>query len=79
MSTLKYNFGVYSAIKNYCCERKNTKINRTINVFFFIRILGLRRVPLAVGRKVNLKQEVIPVASQALLNTFYKGLFVIGA
>ncbi|PVD22218.1 hypothetical protein C0Q70_18024 [Pomacea canaliculata] len=41
-------------------------------VFKPMWILGLRRVPLAVGRKVNLKQEVIPVASQALLNTFYK-------
>ncbi|XP_025112699.1 glycosaminoglycan xylosylkinase-like [Pomacea canaliculata] len=46
--------------------------NAEVAAFHLSRILGLRRVPLAVGRKVNLKQEVIPVASQALLNTFYK-------
>ena len=36
------------------------------------RILGLRRTPIAVGRTVSLSREVIPVASQELLQTFYE-------
>lgn len=32
----------------------------------------MRRVPLTVGRKINLKREVMPVASPELLKTFSK-------
>ena len=37
----------------------------------FSRLLGYRSTPLAVGRVINLKQEIIPVATKELLATFY--------
>ncbi|PVD22219.1 hypothetical protein C0Q70_18025 [Pomacea canaliculata] len=36
------------------------------------RVLGLRRVPVTVGRRVRVKQELALVASQQLLKTFYQ-------
>ena len=43
---------------------------------FFSRVLEFRRTPLAVGRRINLKLEIIPVASEKLLKTFYtKGIY----
>lgn len=43
------------------------------HVTFFspqIRILGFRRAPLVVGRFVNLRTEIKPVATEQLLGTF---------
>lgn len=34
------------------------------------RILGFRRAPLVVGRYVNLRTEIKPVATEQLLSTF---------
>lgn len=34
------------------------------------RILGFRRAPLVVGRYVNLRTEIKPVATDQLLSTF---------
>jgi hypothetical protein len=35
-------------------------------------ILGFRRSPLVVGRKISLRREVMPVADQELIETFYQ-------
>ncbi|PVD22221.1 hypothetical protein C0Q70_18027 [Pomacea canaliculata] len=45
--------------------------NAEIASFHLSRILNIRRVPLAVGRLLNLRGEVIPVATQSLMETFY--------
>lgn len=37
---------------------------------FNTRILGFRRAPLVVGRYINLRTEVKPVATEQLLSTF---------
>lgn len=34
------------------------------------RILGFRRAPLVVGRYINLRTEIKPVATEQLLSTF---------
>lgn len=39
-------------------------------VFNAIRILGFRRAPLVVGRYINLRTEIKPVATDQLLSTF---------
>nr|XP_006822578.1 PREDICTED: glycosaminoglycan xylosylkinase-like [Saccoglossus kowalevskii] len=48
--------------------------NSEIAGFHLDRILGFRRAPLVVGRHVDLKKEIIPVASDRLLQTFFKGV-----
>lgn len=43
-------------------------------LFPFLRLLGFRKVPITVGRQINLAKEVSPVASEKLLKTFsYRG------
>ena len=44
-------------------------------VIIIFRLLHYRCVPLAVGRVIDLKREIIPVATKALLDYFYiKGM-----
>lgn len=35
------------------------------------RVLGLRRVPLTVGRVIDLEDDILPVATERLRNTFF--------
>ncbi|KAG7260114.1 hypothetical protein CRUP_031397 [Coryphaenoides rupestris] len=44
--------------------------NAEVAAFHLDRILGFRRAPLVVGRFVNLRSEIKPVATDQLLNTF---------
>ncbi|XP_042191915.1 glycosaminoglycan xylosylkinase isoform X2 [Callorhinchus milii] len=44
--------------------------NAEVSAFHLDRILGLRRAPLVVGRCINLRTEIKPVASEQLLSTF---------
>ncbi|XP_014663876.1 PREDICTED: glycosaminoglycan xylosylkinase-like [Priapulus caudatus] len=44
--------------------------NGEIAAFHLGRILGLRRIPVAVGRRINLTSELMPVAELRLLETF---------
>uniref|UniRef100_A0A8D2B815 FAM20 C-terminal domain-containing protein n=1 Tax=Sciurus vulgaris TaxID=55149 RepID=A0A8D2B815_SCIVU len=44
--------------------------NAEVAVFHLDRILGFRRAPLVVGRFVNLRTEIKPVATEQLLSTF---------
>jgi hypothetical protein len=46
--------------------------NAEVAAFHLSVLLGLRRSPLTVGRKVNLRREVMPVATSDLLETFYQ-------
>jgi hypothetical protein len=46
--------------------------NAEVAAFHLSVLLGLRRSPLTVGRKVNLRREVMPVATNDLLETFYQ-------
>nr|CAD7431447.1 unnamed protein product [Timema monikensis] len=46
--------------------------NAEVAAFHLAVLLGLRRSPLTVGRKVNLRREVMPVATDNLLDTFYQ-------
>jgi len=46
--------------------------NAEVAAFHLSVLLGLRRTPLTVGRKVNLRREVMPVATNDLLETFYQ-------
>ncbi|XP_038046244.1 glycosaminoglycan xylosylkinase-like isoform X2 [Patiria miniata] len=41
-----------------------------IAAFHLDRVLGFHRAPIVVGRRINLRTEIKPVASQSLLNTF---------
>ncbi|XP_076064914.1 glycosaminoglycan xylosylkinase-like isoform X2 [Oratosquilla oratoria] len=43
-----------------------------IAAFHLSRLLGLTMVPLAVGRKVSLRHQILPVASRRLAATFFK-------
>ncbi|KAG8193632.1 hypothetical protein JTE90_002890 [Oedothorax gibbosus] len=45
--------------------------NGEIAAFHLNRLLGLCRTPLTVGRVVNLRTEVLPVASESLSKTFF--------
>ncbi|KAF5916665.1 glycosaminoglycan xylosylkinase isoform X1 [Diceros bicornis minor] len=44
--------------------------NAEVAAFHLDRILGFRRAPLVVGRFVNLRTEIKPVATEQLLSTF---------
>lgn len=46
--------------------------NGEVAAFHLSTLLGLRRVPLTVGRKINLHREVLPVAAPELAQTFYQ-------
>lgn len=46
--------------------------NGEIAAFHLSRLLGLPTVPLAVGRRVSLKKQILPVASRRLSETFLK-------
>ncbi|KAJ9582458.1 hypothetical protein L9F63_003151, partial [Diploptera punctata] len=46
--------------------------NAEVAAFHLSTLLGLRRSPLTVGRKINLRREVMPVATTDLLDTFYQ-------
>ncbi|PRD30716.1 UNVERIFIED_CONTAM: Glycosaminoglycan xylosylkinase [Trichonephila clavipes] len=45
--------------------------NGEIAAFHLNRLLGLCRCPLTVGRVINLRTEVLPVASESLSKTFF--------
>ncbi|XP_048777828.1 glycosaminoglycan xylosylkinase-like [Ostrea edulis] len=45
--------------------------NGEIAAFHLNRIMEFRRTPLVVGRKINLKSEIIPNGSEQLLKTFF--------
>lgn len=45
--------------------------NGEIAAFHLNRLLGLCRTPLTVGRLINLKTEILPVASESLQKTFF--------
>lgn len=44
--------------------------NAEVAAFQLASLLGLRRVPLTAGRKVNLLRDIMPVATKSLLKTF---------
>ncbi|XP_006005129.1 glycosaminoglycan xylosylkinase [Latimeria chalumnae] len=44
--------------------------NAEVAAFHLDRVLGFRRAPLVVGRHVNLRTEIKPVATEQLLSTF---------
>ncbi|XP_054272069.1 glycosaminoglycan xylosylkinase [Macrosteles quadrilineatus] len=44
--------------------------NGEVAAFHLSWLLGLRRAPLTVGRRIDLRQEVMPVATNELLKTF---------
>lgn len=44
--------------------------NAEVAAFHLDRILGFRRAPLVVGRHINLRTEIKPVATEQLLSTF---------
>ncbi|XP_051003593.1 glycosaminoglycan xylosylkinase [Acomys russatus] len=44
--------------------------NAEVAAFHLDRILGFRRAPLVVGRYINLRTEIKPVATEQLLSTF---------
>lgn len=46
--------------------------NGEVAAFHLSTLLGLRRVPLTVGRKVSLRREVLPVATPELAQTFFQ-------
>ncbi|KAK7873562.1 hypothetical protein R5R35_008802 [Gryllus longicercus] len=46
--------------------------NAEVAAFHLSILLGLRRCPLTVGRKVNLRSEIMPVATDDLFDTFYQ-------
>ncbi|KAG8259573.1 Glycosaminoglycan xylosylkinase [Homalodisca vitripennis] len=46
--------------------------NGEVAAFHLSWLLGLRRVPLTVGRRLNLRQEIMPVGSSNLLKTFHQ-------
>jgi len=39
--------------------------------FYDRRLLGLQRVPLTVGRVIDLEVDILPVATERLRNTFF--------
>ena len=41
------------------------------SVMLNCRVLGFRRVPLTVGRVIDLEDDVLPVATERLRNTFF--------
>lgn len=45
--------------------------NGEVAAFHLNRLLGLCRVPLTVGRIVNLRTEILPVATESLSKTFF--------
>ncbi|XP_014252220.1 glycosaminoglycan xylosylkinase-like [Cimex lectularius] len=46
--------------------------NGEIAAFHLARLLGLNRAPIVSGRIVNLKEDILPVATYDLSRTFYK-------
>lgn len=44
--------------------------NAEVAAFHLALLMGLRRVPLTAGRKVNIQKEIMTVASKSLLKTF---------
>jgi hypothetical protein len=61
--------------RNYIIRGKpyegHDRHNAEIVAFHLSRILGLRRVPLTVGRIVDLEKDILPVATERLRNTFF--------
>ncbi|XP_042855892.1 glycosaminoglycan xylosylkinase-like [Penaeus japonicus] len=53
-------------------NRGGDRHNGEIVAFHLGRLLGLQMTPIAVGRKVSLKREILPVATQRLAETFSK-------
>uniref|UniRef100_A0A8C2ZGN9 FAM20B glycosaminoglycan xylosylkinase n=1 Tax=Cyclopterus lumpus TaxID=8103 RepID=A0A8C2ZGN9_CYCLU len=53
------------------CNRDYGSVNCCVTRFWCpVRILGFRRAPLVVGRNVNVRTEIKPVATDQLLGTF---------
>uniref|UniRef100_A0A1B6DK39 FAM20 C-terminal domain-containing protein n=1 Tax=Clastoptera arizonana TaxID=38151 RepID=A0A1B6DK39_9HEMI len=46
--------------------------NGEVAAFYLSLLLGLHRAPLTVGRKVNLRKEIMSVSTTGLLQTFYQ-------
>lgn len=46
--------------------------NAEVAAFHLGLILGFRKSPLVVGRRISLRREVMPVADQELIETFYQ-------
>ena len=47
------------------CLKLSLKLN------YGCRVLELRRVPLTVGRVIDLEEDILPVATERLRNTFF--------
>lgn len=45
--------------------------NGEIVAFHAARLLGLQMAPVAVGRRIHLAKEILPVASKRLAKTFF--------
>jgi len=43
----------------------------SVKLWLNCRVLGFRRVPLTVGRVIDLEDDVLPVATERLRNTFF--------
>ncbi|KAH9496930.1 Glycosaminoglycan xylosylkinase, partial [Bulinus truncatus] len=46
--------------------------NAEIAAFYLGSLLGLRRTPLAVGRRISIEKDILPVATSRLLTTFFE-------
>lgn len=62
--------------RNYVIEGKpydgHDRHNGEIAAFHLNRLFGFRRVPLTIGRVIDLEKEILPVATDQLKATFFK-------
>ncbi|XP_063596161.1 glycosaminoglycan xylosylkinase-like [Penaeus indicus] len=64
---MRYNRSAVITVMNSGYDRHNGEIA----AFHTARLLGLQMAPVAVGRRIHLAKEVLPVASKRLAKTFY--------